>query len=103
MIVKVKSREMTALSKSNREKIRAVKDQRETVSEPTWGQLPAEERETHPLWALLLCISFTVFSAGEQDSSCSGLDLVFEYTLEGGEREGQKKKPSLKKSRVAYD
>ena len=83
---------MTALSKSNREKIWAVKDQRETVSGPAWGQLPAEkERETHPLWALPLCISFTVFSAGEQDSSWSGLDLVFEHTLEGGEREGQKR------------
>jgi hypothetical protein len=38
--VRVKSREMTALSKSNQEKIRAVKDQRKAVSGPTWGQPP---------------------------------------------------------------
>lgn len=38
MIVKVKSREMTALSKSNVEKIRTVKDQKKTG----WGHKPAE-------------------------------------------------------------
>ena len=46
---------------------------------PAWftEQVPGQpglHRET-PLWALPLCISFTVFLAREQDSSCSGLDL----------------------------
>lgn len=49
VIVRVKSRKMIALSKSNREKIRTVKDQSKTVSGPKWGQRPEErERKTPP-------------------------------------------------------
>lgn len=85
VIVKVKSREMTALSKSNREKIWAVKDQRKAVSGPTWGQLPAEkERETIPLW-LCLCASLSL-----SPYQGNRILLVFEYTLEGGGEKGQR-------------